>query len=129
MKKLKKKWFNYYIRLRDVDEDGWAECISCGKKVKLGTKDCQAGHYVPKTTSMTRFDEDNVNIQCMRCNTFLRGNIHNYRQGMIDKYGSKLEKAIWNKRGKSLKYSKVDLAELIIKYKKLSNEIKQIKGL
>lgn len=126
--------FNKYIRLRDTaipleGEVATAECISCGKAVIYGTSDCQAGHYVPKTTSATRFSEENVNVQCNRCNRWLRGNIHNYRKGMIDKYGADVEEEIWNQRGKSLKYTKIQLEELIHYYRNLVKDLQEIKGL
>lgn len=74
-------WFNRYIRLRDKD----LPCISCGT-----TKpDIQyhAGHF--KTTHVTslRFDEQNVNKQCSRCNNYLSGNLAEYRKGLVVKYG------------------------------------------
>lgn len=77
-------WFNRFIRLRDQD----LPCISCGT-----TKpDIQyhAGHF--KTTHVTslRFDEQNVNKQCSRCNNYLSGNLAEYRKGLVAKYGQEV---------------------------------------
>jgi hypothetical protein len=73
--------FNKFIRLRDKDEP----CISCGKK--LGTK-YDAGHYRSAGGNPElRFEENNVNAQCVYCNQHLHGNLINYRLGIINRYG------------------------------------------
>lgn len=73
------KVFNSYIRDRDQNQP----CISCGKFTNL-----QAGHfYSAGKHRHLRFNEDNVNGQCMRCNYFLSGNLLNYRENLISKIG------------------------------------------
>ena len=101
-KKLEKKLDDLHklkVRLRDSDSGGFAECISCGEILRLGTSNCQAGHYISKGQSkLLRWEDDNVNTQCYRCNIHKKGNYHDYRKGMIDKYGADREKEIWEKR-------------------------------
>jgi len=71
--------FNKFIRLRDEGQP----CISCGKYKKL-----QAGHYYSAGKHENlRFEEDNVNGQCLQCNYYLSGNLLNYREGLIKKIG------------------------------------------
>ena len=41
------KVFSEYIRLRDADDRGYCNCISCGKVIFL-ERFIEAGHYVPK---------------------------------------------------------------------------------
>ena len=87
------------IRLRDSNDDGWAFCISCNKPIKYGSSECHAGHYIPAgASSPLRWNEFNVNVQCVGCNTWKNGNPHEYRNGMILKYGEKREREIWNNR-------------------------------
>ena len=73
--------FNEYIRLRDKDKG----CISCGQaQIK------HAGHYFSTSQcpqGAMRFNETNVNGQCVRCNSFLEGNRQGYREGLIKRYG------------------------------------------
>jgi hypothetical protein len=70
--------FNKWIRERDKDFG----CISCGSTVT------EAGHYFSRGHhSNLRFSEMNTNGQCTRCNCFLHGNLINYREGIIKKYG------------------------------------------
>lgn len=124
--------FNKYIRYRDSDGEGYAECISCGKQIKLGTIDYQAGHYVPVSmSSYWRFQEENVNAQCSYCNSFDKERAKlNYRKGMRDKYGHDHEEYIWDNRHKQvIKWNKTWLVERIFHYRELTEETKKIKGL
>jgi len=71
---------NAFVRKRDFG----LPCISCGKPTKPGD---HAGHYRPTTHAPTRFDEQNINLQCVQCNVFYHGNVANYRLGLITKIG------------------------------------------
>lgn len=74
--------FQKYIRLRDKD----LPCISCGK---LDCADWAGGHYFPAGVySGLIFDERNVHKQCNSyCNMFKGGNLINYREGLIKRFG------------------------------------------
>lgn len=73
------KKFNEFIRKRD---DGLG-CISCGSFNEI-----QAGHfYSAGHHNNLRFNPDNCNSQCKRCNYFLSGNLIKYRANLIDKIG------------------------------------------
>jgi hypothetical protein len=79
--KLQKKaqdTFNKWIRTRDKD----LGCISCGSGIDHAGHYFSAGHF----TSL-RFNEINVNGQCLRCNNYLHGNLIHYRQGLIQRFG------------------------------------------
>ena len=68
---LKKKLdiiFSKYIRLKDADPSGNVECYTCGV-VKQWEKDgMQAGHFMSRKHTITRWDEQNVKPQCYTCN-------------------------------------------------------------
>jgi len=77
---------NAYIRARDPDI-----CISCGVTYSSAW---QAGHYIAVGANATlRFNEFNINKQCIQCNMFEASNATNYRIGLIEKIG--LEKVEW----------------------------------
>lgn len=76
---------NKYARLRDCYGNDGTGCISCGQW--FGYDMLDGGHYIPTTTSSTRFNEININAQCHRCNRFLHGNLRGYFRGMEAKYG------------------------------------------
>lgn len=125
------KVFNKYIRYRDSDENGICECISCGKKMRLGTIDCQAGHFIPvSVSSQLRFDEYNVNAQCSSCNKYKEGNTQNYEQGIRDKYGDDILKELKSSSNKQVKrWDKEWLVDQLFYYTELTEEIKKVKGL
>lgn len=81
------KWFSLYIRLRDANRNGYCRCISCGRIHYY--KDMQAGHYYSRRIIYLaiKYDEKNVNAQCVYCNKFLAGNGAGYRNGLVNKYG------------------------------------------
>lgn len=73
--------FNRWVRLRDAD----LPCVSCGRNHE---GQYHAGHfYSIGARPNLRFDERNVHKQCATCNTYLHGNLINYRTGLIVRIG------------------------------------------
>lgn len=64
------KVFSEYIRRRYA-KNGIAECVTCGKKDHW--KNLQAGHFMSRKHYATRWDEENVEVQCMACNVYRYG--------------------------------------------------------
>ena len=109
--------FNRYIRLRDEG----LNCISCGKKPLK--KNC--GHFYSQGGhANVRFDEDNCHLQCEHCNTYLSGNLLNYREGLLKRIGEAKLDALSQRANETRKYSNEELQELIKKYKKKIADIK-----
>ena len=107
--------FNAYIRQRD-SVDGYFVCISCQRSLSIDNMD--AGHYVPvKGGSYLRFNESNVNGQCIRCNRFDEFHLIGYRKALINKVG--LDEVLWLEamRHEVKKWSHSELDEIIQKYK------------
>ena len=72
--KLKKKLdrlFSIYVRTKDADELGMTTCYTCG--VKKHYKEMHAGHFQSRRHICTRWHEQNVKVQCPRCNLFNQG--------------------------------------------------------
>lgn len=102
--------FNAWIRKRDKDKG----CISCGS-----TNTAHASHfYAAGSYTGLRFNEDNVHLACVKCNTYLAGNIHEYRKRLLIKIGedrlNKLDFAATINRYK--KYSRFELEWIIKEY-------------
>jgi len=104
--------FNKFIRERDK-EDG---CISCGGSVE------NAGHYYESGQHPElRYDEENVNGQCIKCNKWNSGNLIEYRKGLVRKIGEDGVKrldsieAYWKRY--QWHWNRFDLIEIIEKYK------------
>ena len=107
--------FNKWIRLRDKG----LNCISCNKPAKKEN----AGHYrsVGGNPEL-RFEPLNNNLQCEYCNTYLHGNLINYRINLIKKIG--LEKVNWIEGSHKPKhYTVTEIKELKAFYRKKIKEL------
>jgi hypothetical protein len=79
--KLFQTVFNTYIRTRDKE----LPCVSCGKN---NEKQFHAGHYRSVgSCPELRFEELNVWRQCATYNTYLHGNLIEYRKELIKRIG------------------------------------------
>jgi hypothetical protein len=104
--------FNKWIRKRDEG----LPCISCG--TLNGKRDC--GHfYSVGNYPSVRFDEENCAAQCVHCNQFRGGNIHDYRVALYIKLGKEKFEALEKRAHESRKYSIPEIKEMIEKYKNL----------
>lgn len=115
--------FNKFIRLRDK---GLA-CISCGNMPNygeyVGGSGIHAGHYRSVgACPELRFEELNVNVQCVHCNVHKSGNAIDYRIGLIKKIG--IDKVEWVEGPhEPAKYSIDDLKQIKADYKAKIKEL------
>lgn len=112
--KLKKKadaLFSIYVRLRDSDARGLVSCISCGA-VKPW-KAMQNGHFVSRSASVLRYDEENCNAQCVGCNMFKQGNQYAYALAIDIKYGEGTAKKLYAQRLDTHKWTIEELQQII----------------
>lgn len=65
-----------YIRARDQ------YCVVCGSSAYLNN-----GHYISRSFYNTRWNFENCNAQCARCNRMHEYDAEPYRQVMVDRYG------------------------------------------
>ena len=108
--KIAQQVFNKYIRLRDAGN----VCISCQKKPLKEN----AGHFYNANNHWSvRFDERNVHLQCEHCNTYLSGNLIEYRKQLINKIGIEQLTLLELEANKTRKFTIDELKEIINKYK------------
>lgn len=108
--KIAQQVFNKYIRERDKG----LKCISCNKKPLKEN----AGHFFNANNHWNvRFDEYNVHLQCEHCNTFLSGNLINYRDNLIKKIGLEEYKELEERAKATRKFTVDELKEIINIYK------------
>ena len=107
--------FNSWIRARDIGKP----CISCGSH----TGKQNAGHYRSVGSSPElRFNPQNCHLQCEKCNSYLSGNLINYRIELIKRIG--IELVEWTEGYHAPKHYSVDdlkaiKAEYVLKLKEL----------
>jgi hypothetical protein len=103
------KAVNLYVRFRDCAGTGGANCISCGKWHSF--EDLDGGHFIPSTSSAVRYDERNINAQCIHCNRFLHGNGRRYYESMVKKWGQAIVDELMSQEFTIKKWSFEELQE------------------
>lgn len=108
--------FSQYIRLR-YSKNELSECVTCGKQDHWNK--LQAGHFISRKHYATRWDEDNVQVQCSGCNVFRYG-----EQYLFSKYlGTELSEELLIKSRKIQKFTDFELLEMIEIYKDKVNNL------
>jgi 5-methylcytosine-specific restriction endonuclease McrA len=124
-------YFKMYIYLRDSDENGMCECISCGQVVHYSSKNLHAGHFIPKSKgSYFYFNENNVHSQCGKCNCYgSQDTGANYRENLIKKIGLDLVEELEKNKGSApiVKFDLDFLNKKIAFYKSRNKELLRLK--
>lgn len=105
---LKKRlWtlFAGYVKARDKG------CFTCPSIPEGAAR--QAGHFVSAPREATRFDPQNVNVQCVSCNVFRRGNIAEYARRLLARDGSESFNALMERSDKMRQWKSHELLEMI----------------
>lgn len=104
------KVFSEYIRRRYAKND-IATCITCDKKDHW--KKQQAGHFISRKHYATRWDENNVEVQCIGCNVFRYGEQYLFAKHL----GTKKADMLLAKSRETVKFPDWELQEMIEIYK------------
>ena len=110
--------FNTYIRERDKG----LPCISCQNP---DMKKINACHYYSSGGHKNlTFNEDNCFSGCEYCNTYLHGNLIEYRKHLIKRIG--IDRVEWldDNAHVTRKYTRDELRDLIAEYKQKTKELK-----
>lgn len=108
--------FSQYIRKSKADKQGFCTCCTCGKKVHW--KEIQAGHFMSRKHYSIRWDERNVNPQCVACNVFRYGEQYKYSIFL----GKELADVLYLQSKEIKKYTTDELKELADTYSKMLKE-------
>lgn len=79
------KVFSIFIRLRDMDDEGFSYCVTCGKPMTLKTSQC--GHFISRRHYATRWEEKNCAAQCVGCNMFAQGKQYEFGLAIDMRFG------------------------------------------
>ena len=122
--KLKKKLdvlFSQYIRRRNSDHLGRVKCFTCG--IEKHWKEQQAGHFQSRSHHSTRWDEVNVQVQCVKCNMFRQGEQYKFGLYLDDRFGDGTAEELENRAKTIVKLNRVDYEEAIERYKQKIREL------
>lgn len=122
--KLKKKLdkvFSEYIRRRNAKFDGLVSCFTCG--VKKHWKEQQAGHFQSRSHHSTRWDEVNVQVQCVKCNMYRQGEQYKFGMYLDQMFGVGTAEKLEHRAKIVVKLNRVDYEEAIEIYKQKLKEL------
>ena len=109
------KVFSIFIRLRDIDADGFSYCVTCGKPMTLKTSQC--GHFISRRHFATRWEEKNCAAQCVGCNMFAQGKQYEFGLAIDMRFGVGTAQKLLIQSKNKFKKDKSILNILINKYK------------
>lgn len=106
-----------YVNLRDKGDN----CISCDRPLISGVN---AGHFHESGNNpLIRYDEDNINSQCIHCNMYKGGNPDGYRPNLIKKIGIDRVKRLDSLKGGIIKRTCEDYQAIEDYYKAKIKEL------
>lgn len=118
--KLIKKYdilFSQYIR-KKAELERNLFCFTCGKKLTYDT--AVAMHFINRRFVSTRFDEDNVHIGCLKCNTPDKD-----QPDVLRRYATLLGQDVVE-RLNAQKYNRISTPELQANYEQLKEKYKSL---
>ena len=97
--------FSLWIRNREQ------KCFTCGSD-----KNLQCGHYISRRIYALRWDEQNCQTQCLRCNVLMHGNMPTFALKLQQKYGKDILEKLDQKKNNKFKLEGFELELLIRTY-------------
>jgi|TARA_R110000796_G_scaffold41855_5_gene103790 hypothetical protein len=116
---LKKKLdtiFSKYIRLKDANALGFVDCYTCGITKQWQKDGMQAGHFMSRKHTITRYDERNVKPQCYTCNCHYYGRQYEFGLALNKEYGEGTSEELLITSRQTQKNNTNDLQDLIELY-------------
>lgn len=118
------KLFSLYIKLKYSPDGENVKCFTCDSILKIGTSNCQGGHYYTKKGYPgLYFHENNIRVQCYHCNINLSGNTVIFGERLEAEIGIDKMNELKHLRHGIFKKTKAEYLELIKEYKNKINEL------
>jgi len=109
--------FAMYIKQTHSVDGDWCNCFTCDKPIQIGSYDCQAGHFIGRTYSPTKYDEDNVRPQCGGCNGYGNGKPIEFERRLKLEIGDDRVELLKATATNPWKWNKLILIDMIESYK------------
>lgn len=116
------KWFSEWIRLRDSDANGWATCITSGRRLPWRQVDC--GHYVSRAKWSVRYEERNAHAQSKMANRYQGGHFVEHGNAIDRIHGAGTAEAL---RLKGLQRCSMTTDDFLFKAKVYKERVEWIK--
>jgi hypothetical protein len=107
--------FSEFVRRRHANEHGQVACYTCGA-VKHW-KQMHAGHFMSRSKMATRWNETNVQVQCVACNIFRAGEQFKFGLALDTQLGEGTAEEMLYLSNQSGQYSIEQLREMIAHYR------------
>jgi len=117
--------FSIFIRLRKANKQGIVTCYTCNKKAYWKGEGMQNGHFMSRKSYSTRWEELNCQVQCYACNVMRYGEQYKYGLELQKEYYKDLPEELLIQSKQIVKFSNIDLEEMINKYKDLVDKRKK----
>jgi len=113
-----------------MDDLGLCVCFTCGIQ-KPWNKGIHGGHFIGRAnnTFRVRWDEVNVQCQCIKCNSYLEGNKFIFGVNLNTKYGQDTATKLKIKSTKSFNPDIFDMESKIEFYKEAVKKLKLERGM
>lgn len=111
------------VRLKAADDNGYCVCFTCG--VVKHWKDMDGGHFISRTWLATKLLEENLAVQCKKCNGYLRGNMIQFTLNIIELRGRKFVDELEILKHQSRKYYRDEIMDIISEYKVRLRELEK----
>ena len=108
------KIFSEYIRRRHGEI---VNCVTCGSRGHW--KKMQAGHFMSRRHMSTRWHEDNVQVQCPKCNIWEQGQQYAYSKFL----GPKKSEELLQLSKEIVKFTDEELIEMTEQYQQKVNNL------
>ena len=125
IKKLDKV-FSQYVRVKNMDDNGYIECYTCRERKKF--TNIQAGHFMSRKSYSTRWLEEPPNVmpQCVSCNIFKSGMSWEFGKRLDEDFGEGTAEEISRLSKQTVKISSGELESMIEHYQDLLNNFSEL---
>lgn len=117
------KWCSLWVRQSAADEEGYAKCYTCGKRGEW--KNLQAGHFISRNISATRFSLDNLRPQCVGCNIWGRGQAGIFADRLLQELGIRAFRNLLAKGRETYQFTRPILEAIILEFKEKVKKLEQ----
>jgi hypothetical protein len=105
------KLLSMIVRNRDA-VNGTNTCYTCGQVLPINQLQC--GHFHSRRYFGTRWDLDNVRVQCYECNVIQQGNLQVFETKLKNEIGMERLNQLARKAKSLSKFSTLELHQLLI---------------